>query len=169
MSDEQASLDIVIRTRAETEGVEQLAGWMVRGIGAAERLGETLGGASGHESGEEAAPATITHGESRRTTEHETPGTAAPRPPGPRGPALPVSGPDAGQVDMPDMRAVELQVQAIVALGEQIRSALEQNGQTTLDVLHRILASIEHQNNKMAELDKELGQLAGRVKGLKNP
>jgi hypothetical protein len=169
MSDEQASLDIVIRTRAETEGVEELAVGLGRGIGAAERLGEALGGSRGRESIEESAPVQTPRGDGHQATEHESPGTAPRRLPGlpghtPIGPA-----PDPSQVEMPDMRDVELQAKAIVAMGEQIRAAVEENGRTVLDVLHRILASIEHQNYRLSELDKELGQLAGRVKGSKNP
>ncbi len=169
MSDEQASLDIVIRTHAETEGVEQLAASMGRGIEAAGELGEALGGSRGREADEEAAPAPTTRGDGHHANANEMREPAMPRPPGLPGNAPTVSGPDAGQVELPDMRAVELQAQSMVAIGEQIRAAMEENGQTTLDVLHRILASIEHQNYKLAELDKELGQLAGRVKGLKNP
>jgi hypothetical protein len=64
---------------------------------------------------------------------------------------------------------MEAQTQSIQAAGERMRAALEQNGQMTLELLNRTFALIDEQNRKLADMDRELGQLSGRIKGLRNP
>jgi hypothetical protein len=168
MPDNETSLDIAIRTRAELDGAQSVEAQLERDLDKARELGHEY--AAQEEAGLQSPPAP--------QREPPTPDTA--------GSELQTAGPDAGTPGTPtaqgpasipqtqefpafDARAVELQAQVIQEAGEKMRAALDQNGQVTLTLLNRTLELIEEQTRKLEDMDRQLGQLAGRVKGLKNP
>jgi hypothetical protein len=168
MADNEASLDIVIRTRAELEGAQSAETQLDRDIAKARELGREYATQDerGLKSpgGPESEDATSDPDESEFQTAAPDAGASDAS----TGPGL-ASIPQERDFTVPDARAVEEQAQGIAAAGERMRAALEQNGQMTLALLNRTLELIEEQNRRLADLDRELGQLAGRVKGLKNP
>jgi hypothetical protein len=168
MADSEASLDIVIRTRAELEGAQSAEAQLDRDISKARELGREYAAQEGRGFQSPRTP------ESERSTpdaeegNYQTTAPDAGSPDTSAGPDL-VSMPQERDFPVPDVRAFEQQTQGIAAAGERMRAAFEQNGQMTLTLLNRTLELIEEQNRRLEDLDRELGQLAGRVKGLKNP
>lgn len=66
------------------------------------------------------------------------------------------------------VRAVERQTQAMIAAGEKLRAALEENGAATVSMMQRLLASVGDTNLKLGALDRRLAELEGRVRGALN-
>jgi hypothetical protein len=168
MSDNETSLDIVIRTRAELEGAQSVEAQLERDIDKARELGQEY--AAQEEAGlpSPSAPQREPSTPDATGSELQTAGLDAGASTAPAGQG-PASIPQAPEFQAFDARAVELQAQAIQEAGEKMRAALEQNGQVTLTLLNGTLALIEEQTRKLEDMDRQLGQLAGRVKGLKNP
>ena len=168
MADNETSLDIVIRTRAELEGAQSVEAQLDRDIEKARELGREY--AAQEEAGLQSPSApqreSSTPGAAESELQTAGPGRRRSTAPAAQGPA---SIPQAQEFQAFDARAVELQAQAIQEAGEKMRAALEQNGQVTLTLLNGTLALIGEQTRKLEDVDRQLGQLAGRVKGLKNP
>jgi hypothetical protein len=132
MAEDAASLDIVIRTRAELDGAQA----------AEAQLDEIIAKAGGPSAGDGGGQF---HGGN----------------PGPDGAVG-----DAGDTST---RVLESQAEAMGAAGTRLQAALEQNGQATVALLNRTLALVEEQTRQFAEVERRLEQLAGQIKGLKNP
>jgi hypothetical protein len=168
MADNETSLDIVIRTRAELDGAQSVETQLERDIEKAQELGQEY--TAQEEAGLQSPRAPQREPSTPDSAENE-PQTAGPDAGvsvEPAGPA-PASPPQTREFQAFDARAIEQQAQAIQEAGEKMRAALEQNGQMTLTLLNGTLALIEEQTRKLEDMDRQLGQLAGRVKGLKNP
>ncbi len=168
MADNETSLDIVIRTRAELEGAQSVESQLDRDISKARELGQEYTAQE-----ERGLP-------SPRAPQRE------PSIPGPTESEFPTAATDAGasatsagqvadaipptrEFQAFDTRLLDQQTQSLQEAGERIHAALEQNGQMTIALLNRTLELIEEQTRKLEDMDRRLGQLSGRVKGLNNP
>ncbi|HXD00260.1 MAG TPA: hypothetical protein VN048_13040 [Verrucomicrobiae bacterium] len=168
MPDNETSLDIVIRTRAELEGAQSVETQLEHDIEKARELGREY--AAQEEAGLQSSRAPQSESSTPDVAESELqttdPGDGVSTP---SNAVVPASIPQTSEFPAFDSRGIELQAQAIQEAGEKMRAALEQNGQVTLMLLNGTLALIEEQTRKMEDMDRQLGQLAGRIKGLKNP
>ena len=168
MADNETCLDIVIRTRAELEGAQSVEAQLDRDIEKARELGREYSAPG--EGGLQPTSASQREILSPGITESEpqTTGLEAGASATPIGSGV-AAIPQSQEFPAFDARGVELQAQVIQEAGEKMQAALEQNGQATLSLLNRAFALIEEQTRKLEEVDRQLGQLAGRIKGLKNP
>jgi hypothetical protein len=168
MPDNETSLDIVIRTRAELDGAQSVETQLDRDIEKARELGQEY--AAQEAAGVQSPPVPQREPATPGAPESESQGIGSDAG-APAAPASPASASPQQTLEFQafNMRAVEFQAQVIQEAGEKMRAALEQNGQVTLTLLSRTLALIEEQTRKLEDMDRQIGQLAGRVKGLKNP
>ena len=65
-------------------------------------------------------------------------------------------------------QSMERQAQAILAAGDRLRAALEQNGEATLALLQRLLTIVGDGNRKLGEVERRLAELEGRMRGSLN-
>jgi hypothetical protein len=168
MADNETSLDIVIRTRAELEGAQSVESQLERDIDKARELGREY--AAQEERGVQSpqAPQPETASSDASNTETQIADPDADASDTSTGPG-PVSIAETQEFQPFDSRPVEAQTQGIQEAGEKMRAALAQNGQMTIALLNRTLELIEEQTRKLEDMDRQLGQLAGRIKGLNNP
>ena len=131
MPDNETSLDIVIRTRAELEGAQSVETQLERDIEKARELGQEY--AAQEEAGLQSPRAPQSESLTPDTAESELQ-TAGPDDgvSTPSNAVVPASIPQTSEFPAFDSRGIELQAQAIQEAGEKMRAALEQNGQVTL-------------------------------------
>jgi hypothetical protein len=168
MPDNETSLDIVIRTRAELEGAQSVESQLDRDINKARELGREYASQEGRGLPSPQAPQPEPATSDAAESESQFAGPDADASAAPAG-SPPVSIPQAQEFQPFDARSVEAQTQSIQEAGEKMRAAFAQNGEMTIALLNRTLELIEGQTRKLEDMDRQLGQLAGRMKGLQNP
>jgi hypothetical protein len=168
MSDNENSLDIVIRTRAELGGAEAAEAQLDRNIGQARELGEEYAAQNGQDVSPARSPQPEPAISDIADGGPQLAGTQAAAADASSSPSA-VADPQSEDFPALDLRGIDEQSGSIQAAAEKMRGALEQNGQATLALLNRTIDLIEEQNRKLGDMDRQLGQLAGRIKGLGNP
>jgi hypothetical protein len=58
---------------------------------------------------------------------------------------------------------------AVQQAGEQLRAALERNNQAVTALFTRMFEQVEQQTRRLADMERRAAELAGQIKGLKNP